>query len=142
MGLAKKIIVQSDEEFCSKILDSNKNIRFVGLVGTKSQLLAQVNRKNTDSLLTPKEIGMSIHYTLERWRKSQNFGFRFGKEKFSITSYANVTLITIPIGRMLLLVSTDPETKLDKIIETTTTLALEMKLDNLIAKTKLLEQKL
>ena len=141
MGLAKKINIKSDEEFCAKILESDKKIRFVGLINGKSELLASVNRKDVDSLLTPKEIGMSIHYTLERWRKAQNFGFRFGKEKFSLTEYENVTLITIPVGSMLLLISTDSQIKYDKIVDSVTSLALEIRLDNLIAKTQLLEQR-
>ena len=139
MGLAKKINIKSDEEFCAKILESDKKIRFVGLTNGKSELLASVNRKDVDSLLTPKE--MSIHYTLERWRKAQNFGFRFGKEKFSLTEYENVTLITIPVGSMLLLISTDSQIKYDKIVDSVTSLALEIRLDNLIAKTQLLEQR-
>ena len=140
MGLAKKINIKSDEEFCTKILESDKKIRFVGLTNGKSELLASVNRTDVDSLLTPKEIGMSIHYTLERWRKAQNFGFRFVKEKFSLTEYENVTLITIPVGSMLMLISTDSQIKYDKIVDTVTSLALEIRLDNLIAKTQLLEK--
>ena len=74
-------------------------------------------QKDLDSLLTDNEIGMSIHYTLERWRKAQNFTFRLGKERLTFTEYDNVTLVTIPFKGKLLLVSTEPRIHYDPIIE-------------------------
>ena len=74
-------------------------------------------RKDLDSLLTENEIGMSIHYTLERWRKAQNFTFRLGKERLTLTEYDNVTLFTIPFKGKLLLVSTEPRIHYDPVIE-------------------------
>ena len=74
-------------------------------------------RKDLDSLLTENEIGMSIHYTLERWRKAQNFTFRLGKERLTLTEYDNVTLFTIPFKGKLLLVSTEPRIHYDPIIQ-------------------------
>ena len=60
---------------------------------------------------------MSIQYTLDRWRKAQNFTFRLGKEKLTLTEYDHVTLFTIPFKGKLLLVSTEPEIEYDPIIE-------------------------
>ena len=60
---------------------------------------------------------MSIHYTLERWRKAQNFTFRLGQERLTFTEYDNVTLVTIPFKGKLLLVSTEPRINYDSIIE-------------------------
>jgi len=51
---------------------------------------------------------MSVHDTLQRWRKAQNFSYRFGREKSSVTEYENVTLITLPLGRDLLRISAEP----------------------------------
>jgi hypothetical protein len=80
-------------------------------------MLHSVQRKDLDSLLTENEIGMSIHYTLERWRKAQNFTFRLGKERLTLTEYDNVTLFTIPFKGKLLLVSTEPRIHYDPIIQ-------------------------
>ena len=74
-------------------------------------------KDDLDSLLTENEIGMSIHYTLERWRKAQNFTFRLGKERLTLTEYDNVTLFTIPFKGKLLLVSTEPRIHYDPIIQ-------------------------
>jgi hypothetical protein len=105
------------EQLCLDILNSDKNIRFTGFVNDKSKILHSVQRDDLDSLLTENEIGMSIHYTLERWRKAQNFTFRLGKERLTLTEYDNVTLFTIPFKGKLLLISTEPRIHYDPIIQ-------------------------
>ncbi|MDC0884152.1 hypothetical protein PL987_03585 [Nitrosopumilus sp.] len=116
--MAEEIIQQPNyEQLCSDILNSDNNIRFTGFVNDKSKILHSVQRKDLDSLLTENEIGMSIHYTLERWRKAQNFTFRLGKERLTLTEYDNVTLFTIPFKGKLLLVSTEPRIHYDPIIQ-------------------------
>ena len=116
--MAEEIVQQPNyEQLCLDILNSDKNIRFAGFVNDKSKILHSVQRNDLDSLLTENEIGMSIHYTLERWRKAQNFTFRLGKERLTLTEYDNVTLFTIPFKGKLLLVSTEPRIHYDPIIE-------------------------
>jgi hypothetical protein len=118
MGMAEEIVQQPNyEQLCSDILNSDNHIRFTGFVNDKSKILHSVQRKDLDSLLTENEIGMSIHYTLERWRKAQNFTFRLGKERLTLTEYDNVTLFTIPFKGKLLLVSTEPRIHYDPIIQ-------------------------
>ena len=116
--MAEEVITQPNyERLCSNILNSDEHIRFAGFVNDKSQILHSAQQKDLDSLLTDNEIGMSIHYTLERWRKAQNFTFRLGKERLTFTEYDNVTLVTIPFKGKLLLVSTEPRIHYDPIIE-------------------------
>ena len=116
--MAEEIVQQPNyEQLCSDILNSDNHIRFTGFVNDKSKILHSVQRKDLDSLLTENEIGMSIHYTLERWRKAQNFTFRLGKERLTLTEYDNVTLFTIPFKGKLLLVSTEPRIHYDPIIQ-------------------------
>jgi hypothetical protein len=118
VGMAEEILQQPNyEQLCLDILNSDKNIRFAGFVNDKSKILHSVQRNDLDSLLTENEIGMSIHYTLERWRKAQNFTFRLGKERLTLTEYDNVTLFTIPFKGKLLLVSTEPRIHYDPIIQ-------------------------
>jgi len=116
--MTEEITIQPNyEQLCSDILNSDEHIRFTGFVNDKSKMLHSVQRKDLDSLLTENEIGMSIHYTLERWRKAQNFTFRLGKERLTLTEYDNVTLFTIPFKGKLLLVSTEPRIHYDPIIQ-------------------------
>ena len=118
MGMAEEIVTQPNyEKLCSTILNSSEHIRFTGFVNDKSKILHSAQKDNLDSLLSDHEIGMSIHYTLERWRKAQNFTFRLGKERLTLTEYDIVTLVTIPFKGKLLLVSTEPRISYDPIIE-------------------------
>ena len=118
MGMAEEIITEPNyEKLCSNIINSSEHIRFAGFVNDKSKILHSSERDNLDPLLSDHEIGMSIHYTLERWRKAQNFTFRLGKERLTFTEYDQVTLITIPFKGKLLLVSTEPRIHYDPIIE-------------------------
>jgi len=115
--MAEEIVAEPNyEKLCSNILDCNEHVRFAGFVNDKSQILFSSQKDNLDSLLNDSEIGMSIQYTLDRWRKAQNFTFRLGKEKLTLTEYDNVTLFTIPFKGKLLLVSTEPEIDYDPII--------------------------
>ena len=117
MGMAEEIIAEPNyEKLCSNILNCNEHVRFAGFVNDKSQILFSSQKDNLDSLLNENEIGMSIQYTLDRWRKAQNISFRLGKERVTFTEYDNVTLITIPFKGKLLLVSTEPRIHYDPII--------------------------
>ena len=118
MGMAEEIVTEPNyEKLCSSILNCNEHVRFAGFVNDKSQILFSSQKDNLDSLLDENEIGMSIQYTLDRWRKAQNFTFRLGNETLTFTEYDNVTLITIPFKGKLLLVSTEPRIQYDPIIE-------------------------
>ena len=116
--MAEEIVAEPNyEKLCSNILNCNEHVSFAGFVNDKSQILFSSQKDNLDSLLNENEIGMSIQYTLDRWRKAQNISFRLGKERVTFTEYDNVTLITIPFKGKLLLVSTEPRIHYDPIIE-------------------------
>ena len=118
MGMAEEIVTEPNyEKLCSNILNCNEHVRFAGFVNDKSQILFSSQKDDLESLLNENEIGMSIQYTLDRWRKAQNISFRLGKERLTFTEYDNVTLITIPFKGKLLLVSTEPRIHYDPIIE-------------------------
>ena len=118
MGMAEEIVTEPNyEKLCSNILNCNEHVRFAGFVNDKSQILFSSQKDDLESLLNENEIGMSIQYTLDRWRKAQNISFRLGKERLTFTEYDNVTLITIPFKGKLLLVSTEPKIDYDPIIK-------------------------
>lgn len=110
----------SYDELCKSVLNSDPNIRFCGVANNKSELIAGGNRDDSQSLLSPDEVTMSIHYTLERWEKTSNLSHKIGDEKSSIIEYDKVTLITIPFNKKeLLLISTEPNADYIKIIDKT-----------------------
>ena len=95
------------QKLCEDVLNIDSQIRFVGILNSRGDLPIQKNR-NDSSLLSDDEVKMSIHYTFERWNKVQNLEHKLGKEKASITEYENVTLISLILGRDLLLLSIQP----------------------------------
>jgi len=103
------------EKLCNKVLDSDAQIRFTGILDSKGDLIIE---KNSDEkkLLSPDEVKMSVHYTFERWTRLQNLSYRLGKEKSSITEYENVTLISLHLNGNLFLMSTQPNADYMKII--------------------------
>jgi len=60
---------------------------------------------------------MSIHYALQKRDLYTNLEYKLGKEQSSITEYAIVTMISIPINSNdLFLISTEPRADYLKII--------------------------
>lgn len=106
------------EKLCNEVLESDKQIRFTGILNSRGDLVTQKNRVDS-GLLSNDEVKMSIHYTFERWNHVQNLEHRLGKEKSSITEYDNVTLISLLLEKNLFLLSTEPGADYSKIISKT-----------------------
>lgn len=107
-----------NDELCKKGLDIDSQIRFTGVVNNKGILTAGGNREGKDSYLTPEEIGMATHYTLQRWIQCQNLEYKIGKEKASVIEFEKVTMISLPLsGSELFLISTEPDADYQSIIK-------------------------
>ena len=99
----------SYDDLCKNVLKIDSKIRFSGVVNDKGHLVAGGNRENVEQLLSSDEIGMSVHYTLQKSENVRNLSHKIGFEKFSITEYDKVTLISIPFSKKeLFLISTEP----------------------------------
>ena len=104
------------EKLCNEILESDPQIRFVGVLNSRGDLAIHKNRDES-ALLSDEEVKMSVHYTFERWNRLQNLEHRLGKEKASITEYENVTTVSLLLEGNLLLLSTEPDSDYPKIIQ-------------------------
>ncbi|HUT06350.1 MAG TPA: hypothetical protein VMW74_06650, partial [Nitrosopumilaceae archaeon] len=69
------------KKLCSDFLKSNKKIRFVGVLNSKGNLIAQKSRDDSLSLLSDDELKMLIYYTSDRWSRLQNLQHKLGKVK-------------------------------------------------------------
>ena len=77
MGMAEEVIIKPNyEKLCSKILNSDEQIRFTGFVNDKSKILHSEQKDNLDSLLLDHEVGMSIHY-FRKMEKGTKFYISF-----------------------------------------------------------------
>ena len=103
------------EKLCDEVLKSDPQIRFAGILNSRGDLSVQKNIAST-KLLSDEEVKMSIHYTFERWNRLKNLEHKLGKEKFTMTEYENVIMISLLLEENLLLLSMEPNSEYSKII--------------------------
>ena len=104
-------------EVSKQILDLDPKVRFAGVVNSKGEMIAGGHKENVEKILVGDEVKMSIHYALQKRDLYTNLAYKIGHERSSITEYAIVTLINIPINSNdLLLVSMEPRADYMKII--------------------------
>lgn len=103
---------------CQKILEITSQIRFAGVANSNGEIVAGGHKENVEQILVNDEVGMSIHYALQKRDLYTNLAYKLGHEKSSITEYEKVTLISIPLtSRELCLISTEPRANYLKIID-------------------------
>jgi len=113
----------SYDELCKNALELDPQIRFAGVLSEGGELLNKAYKEGVEKLLSPEEVRMSFHYTIQRRENVSNLAHKLGKEQSSITKYEMVTMITIPLsGKELLLLSTEPSANYFEIINKTTSL--------------------
>jgi len=106
------------DEMSKQILDLDPEVRFAGVVNSKGEMVAGGHKENVEKILVGDEVKMSIHYALQKRDLYTNLAYKIGHERSSITEYAIVTLINIPINSNdLLLVSMEPRADYMKIID-------------------------
>lgn len=91
---------------CKDALETDKVVRFAGIYGKNGELLASGMRENTEVLLTPDEVKMSLYHAKLRWDTRKALSHRLGREKYSMTEYEKIKRVSIPVDEnQLLLVS-------------------------------------
>jgi len=102
-------------KLCSDFLNSNKKIRFAGVLDSKGIVIAQKSRDHSISLLSDDELKMLVYYASDRWNRLQNLQHKLGKVKETITKFENANTIILFLDKNLFLVSTDPNSNNSKI---------------------------
>ncbi len=103
------------KKLCSDFLNSNKKIRFAGVLDSKGILVAQKSRDDSISLLSDDELKMLVYYASDRWNRLQNLQHKLGKVKETITKFGNANTIILFLDKNLFLISTDPNSNNSKI---------------------------
>ncbi|MDH3765829.1 MAG: hypothetical protein OER82_08465 [Nitrosopumilus sp.] len=105
-------------EMSKQILDLYPKVRFAGVVNSKGEMIAGGHKENVEKILVGDEVSMSIHYALQKRDLYTNLAYKLGHERSSITEYAIVTMINIPINSNdLFLISVEPRADYMKIID-------------------------
>ena len=107
------------DELFQQIFDLDSQVRFVGVANSKGVMVAGEHKENVEQMLVGDEVGMAIHYAIQKAELFTNLAYKIGRERSSITEYEKVTLISIPINSQeLFLVSTEPHADYLKIVDT------------------------
>ena len=83
----------------------DSSIRFASVYNESGEVISGGMRKDKESLLNPEEAKMSIYYSKHMFEKHTNLSHRVGKERYSMTEYQKVKMISIPLqdGNLLLI---------------------------------------
>jgi hypothetical protein len=82
---------------CSKIIESDKTIRFVGISNKMGNQVISRYRSGLMPLLTPKEIEMYAMQTVLRMNTRKDFELKLGKPIYSFTLYQKIKRVTIAL---------------------------------------------
>ena len=85
------------DSLCSKIIESDKTIRFVGISNKMGNQLISRYRKGLTPLLTPSEIEIYAMQTVLRMNTRKDFELKLGKPIYSFTLYEKLERVTIPL---------------------------------------------
>src|ERR671911_1828551 len=104
---------------CSRILESDSLIRFVGISNKMGNQIISRYRAGLTPLLTPKEIEMYAIQSVLRMNTRKDFESKLGKPIYSFTLYQKVKRVTIALENKeypILMASFDLEANHDHII--------------------------
>ena len=106
------------DKMSKQILDLDPKVRFAGVANSKGEMIAGGHKENVEKILVGDEVSMSIHYALQKRDLYTNLAYKLGRERSSITEYAIVTMISIPINsNELFMISVEPRADYLKIID-------------------------
>jgi hypothetical protein len=107
------------DSLSSKIIESDKAIRFVGISNKMGNQIISRYRGGLTPLLTPKEIEMYAMQTVLRMNTRKDFELKLGIPLYSFTLYQKVERVTITLDSKeypILMASFDVEADHENII--------------------------
>ena len=85
------------DSLCSRIIESDKSIRFVGISNKMGNQIISRYRSGLAPLLTPSEIEMYAMQTVLRMNTRKDYELKLGKPIYSFTLYQKVKRVTISL---------------------------------------------
>ena len=107
------------DSLCSRIIESDKAIRFVGISNKMGNQIISRYRTGLTPLLTPKEIEMYAMKSVLRMNTRKDYESKLGKPIYSFTLYQKLKRVTVTLENKeypILLASFDIEADHDNII--------------------------
>ena len=88
------------DSLCSRIIESDNTIRFVGISNKMGNLVTSRYRKGLIPLLTPEETEKLALESVLRMNTRKDFESKLGKPIYSLTIYQKVKRATIALENM------------------------------------------
>ena len=107
------------DSLCSRIIESDKAIRFVGISNKMGNQIISRYRTGLTPLLTPKEIEMYALQSVLGMNTRKDYESKLGKPIYSFTLYQKLKRVTVTLENKeypILLASFDIEADHDNII--------------------------
>ena len=101
---------------CDIIIKLDRNIRFVGIVNNKGEVIEGGFQEGVEPLLEETEEQEMYVNSLSNIALLQNFSDRLGKVKYSLTEHQKIALMTFPLDNGILCLSVYvKDTNVDKL---------------------------
>lgn len=100
---------------CDKIIKLDRNIRFVGIVNSRGEVIEGGFQQGVRPLLNETEEQQMYIQSLWNLTTLESYSGRLGKVRYSITEHEKVTLMTFPLNNGILCLSTTPKANMNKI---------------------------
>jgi hypothetical protein len=97
------------EDLCERVLTLDHNIRFVGIINNKGEVISGGFQEGVEPLLSGSDEQEMYVQSLSNMVLHQNFSHKLGTVKYSITEHQNIVLMTFPLGDRILCLSTSSE---------------------------------
>ena len=109
--------IRPENLLCSKILDIDTSIRFVGILCKCGRLKAYGRKKGITPQLSLSETKLVHREALLKAKMNHVFDEKLGKTNWSVESRDNVKWVTVYMGKDLILISTENSSNHDMIIQ-------------------------
>ena len=107
------------DSLCSRILESDRYIRFVGISNKMGNQIISRYRSGLTPLLTPQEIEMYALQSVLRMNTRKDYESKLGKPIYSFTLYQKIKRVTVTLENReypILLASFDIEADHENVI--------------------------
>jgi hypothetical protein len=95
---------------CEQIIKLDRNIRFVGIVNGKGEVIEGGFQQGFRPLLDGTDEQQMYIQSLSNMTALKQYGDRLGRVRYSITEHEKVTLLTFPLNDGILCLSTSAKT--------------------------------
>jgi hypothetical protein len=100
---------------CDTIIKLDRNIRFVGIVNNRGEVIEGGFRQGIEPLLNGTEEQQMYIHSLSNLTMLQSYSDRLGLIRYSLTEHEKVILMTFPLGDGILCLSAMPKANMNKI---------------------------